>query len=76
MLLIDRDSKPEETIFYLSARLLLEIKKKEKINVVFIDSLYEEVDSKQPAYKHNLSLNFLFLINKIKIENGDLVYVP
>ena len=76
MLLIDQDSKPQETILYLSALLLSKIKEVCRIKLALIDELYQEIDSRQPVYKFNLSLNFLFLMNKIKIEEGDLIYVP
>ncbi|RLQ89997.1 ABC-three component system middle component 6 [Falsibacillus albus] len=75
-MLIDKDSKPEETILYLSAQILLKIKKLERIKLALIENLYEEIDEKQPYFKYNLALNFLYLIDKLKIEGGDLVYVP
>ncbi|MEK5069614.1 ABC-three component system middle component 6 [Sporosarcina sp. FSL K6-1508] len=75
-MLIDKDSKPEDTILYLSAQLLLKIKSCSRIKLAFIEDLYRDIDEKQPYFKYNLSLNFLYLIDKVKIEGGDLVYVP
>ncbi|QDP39448.1 ABC-three component system middle component 6 [Radiobacillus deserti] len=74
-MLIDKDSKPEDTILYLSAQLLLKVKSLGRIKLALIESLYEEIDDKQPYFKYNLALNFLYLIDKVKIEGGDLVYV-
>ncbi|MEI3610191.1 ABC-three component system middle component 6 [Pseudogracilibacillus sp. SO10305] len=75
-MLIDKDSKPEDTILYLSARILLKLKEIGKIKIALIDELYEEINQKQPYFKFNLALSFLYLINKVKIDGGDLVYVP
>ncbi|WP_069937845.1 ABC-three component system middle component 6 [Domibacillus iocasae] len=75
-MLIDKDSKPKDTILYLSAQLLATLKKHGQVKLALIEELYEEIDEKQPLFKYNLALNFLFLINKVKIEGGDLVYVP
>lgn len=74
-MLIDKDSKPEDTIFYLSAQILLRLKEIGKINLGQIETLYKEVNEKQPYFKFNLAINFLYLIDKVKIEGGDLVYV-
>ncbi|OES45848.1 hypothetical protein BA724_03330 [Domibacillus iocasae] len=74
--MIDKDSKPKDTILYLSAQLLATLKKHGQVKLALIEELYEEIDEKQPLFKYNLALNFLFLINKVKIEGGDLVYVP
>jgi hypothetical protein len=75
-MLIDKDSKPQDTILYLSAKLLSKIKDRGRVKLALIEELYDEIDEKQPLFKYNLSLNFLFLIDKVKIEGGDLVYVP
>lgn len=75
-MLIDKDSKPEDTILYLSAQLLFKIKSHSRIKLALIEELYQEIDEKQPYFKFSLSLSFLYLIDKIKIEGGDLVYVP
>jgi len=76
LLLIDHDSKPQDTILYISALLLDKIKEYKKINVALLDEIFKEIDSKHPIYKFQLSLNFLFLIDKIYIDNGEIVYVP
>jgi hypothetical protein len=74
-MLIDKDSKPKDTILYLSSQLLSKIKTRERIKLAFIEELYDEIDEKQPYFKYNLSLNFLYLIEKVKIEEGELIYV-
>ncbi len=75
-MLIDNDTKPIDTIFYLSARMLFKIKKYKKINVAKLDNLYKEINPQQPAFKFQLALNFLFLIEKVEIRGGELFYVP
>lgn len=74
-MLIDKDSKPKDTILYLSAQLLKELKEREKIKLTMLEDLYEEIDERQPLFKYNLSLDFLFLINKVRIDGGEIVYV-
>lgn len=74
-MLLDMDTKPEETIFYLATKLNAKIKECQKCELVFIESLYQEIDVNQPYFKFNLALNFLFLIGKVKISGGDLIYV-
>ncbi len=74
-MLIDKDSKPEDTILYLSAQLLRKIKVAQRVKLHSIENIYEEIDDKQPYFKYNLALNFLFLIDKIIIEGGEVVYV-
>lgn len=75
-MLIDKDSKPQDTILYLSAKLLITIKRYKRINVGSLDTIFNEIDSSQPTYKFYLSLKFLYLMNKVEIEEGELVYVP
>lgn len=74
-MLIDNDSKPKETIYYIAIEILQKIKKKERVKIALVEEVYEELDDKYPAFKYELALNFLFLIEKIRIEEGDLVYV-
>lgn len=74
-MLIDKDSKPEDTIFYLSVQLLSKIKSQARIELALIEEIYSEIDEKQPYFKYNLALDFLYLIDKVKIEGRDLVYV-
>lgn len=76
MLLIDHDTKPQNTILYISAQLIEIIKEKKKINIALLDKIFTEIYPKQPIYKYQLSLNFLFLLDKIAIENGEIIYVP
>ncbi|MFU1796435.1 ABC-three component system middle component 6 [Paenibacillus azoreducens] len=74
-MLIDKDSKPKDTVLYLSTQLLKKIKSQGRIELASLESLYHEVDDKQPLFKYNLALNFLFLIDKVNVEGGELVYV-
>lgn len=75
-MIIDNDTKPKETILYLSAIMLLKLKTYKKINVTELDDLFKEINPNQPAFKFQLALNFLFLMNKIDIKGGQLSYVP
>lgn len=75
MLLIDRDSKPEETIFYISVQIFSRIKKQKKIKIADLDKMYDEIDSKEPYFKFNFALDFLYLLNKVNIVGDDIVYV-
>ena len=75
-MLIDKDSRPKDTILYLSAQVLARLRGRGRVKLVHINDLFNEIDDKQPLFKYNLSLNFLFLVNRVKIEGGELVYVP
>ncbi|MDD2518711.1 MAG: hypothetical protein PHG18_02355 [Bacilli bacterium] len=77
MMIVNRNAKPRETIYYVSACVLKEIKVEHKIGN--IELLYEKTKSK---YKLNIkyntfihSLDFLFLINKIDFLGGEINYV-
>lgn len=74
-MLVDKDSKPQETILYLSAQILSKIKEYRRIDIGALDTIFQDIDSTQPSYKFYLSLNFLYLMDKVKIEKGELVYV-
>lgn len=74
-MLIDKDSKPIDTVFYLSIKLNNEIKSQGKIRISELEKLYDKIDSKQPHSKFVLALDFLYLLSKIKIKGDDLVYV-
>lgn len=76
MILIDTDSRPNETILYLSAELLQQFKKKKKIPLDTLDKfLHNAIHSNIPMYKLYLSLDFLYLLGKIEIIRGDIIYV-
>ncbi|WP_353056413.1 ABC-three component system middle component 6 [Exiguobacterium sp. MER 193] len=74
-MLIDKDSKPTDTVFYLSVKLNNEIKSQGKIKISELEKLYEKIDAKQPHYKFVLALDFLYLLSKIQIKGDDLLYV-
>lgn len=72
-MIIDRDSDPKDTIFYVAASAL-EILKAQELDV---ETLYEvlkkEYNSSLDYNIYLLSLDFLFLLNKICIsEEGFL----
>lgn len=75
-MLIDKDTSPKDTILYLSAILLEKFKEQKRIEVNSLDDVFFEMAPTQPSFKLHLSLNFLFLLDKIKLDGGDLVYVP
>ncbi len=76
MILVDSDSKPEDTILYLSAKMLNILKYKKRIHITLLDALFDDINRNQPRYKYYLCLNFLFLIDKIEIDGSDIIYVP
>ncbi|MFZ4854509.1 ABC-three component system middle component 6 [Enterococcus entomosocium] len=72
-ILINLDAKPNDSIYYISACVLEEAQ-----NTTNVDKLFSNVQSiynKSLTYHdYMLSLNFLFLLDKISInERGDLV---
>ncbi|MGE7916677.1 ABC-three component system middle component 6 [Lysinibacillus xylanilyticus] len=75
MILVDSDSKPEDTILYLSAKMLKILKYKKSVHISFLDDFFNDINPNQPRYKYYLCLNFLFLIEKIEIDGSDLIYV-
>lgn len=75
-MLIDKDTNPKDTIFYISVVLLENLKERGRVRVNSVNQIFRDIAPNQPSYKLQLSLNFLFLIDKIIIEEGELVYVP
>lgn len=76
MILLDKDTKPQETVFYVSAILLSKIKELKVINFGEISNYsdlkkYKQIDDR----KIYLALSFLFLIGKIKKEKDEIWYV-
>ncbi|WP_271006490.1 ABC-three component system middle component 6 [Listeria seeligeri] len=72
-ILINLDAKPNDSIYYISACVLEEAQ-----NTTNVDKLFNNLQSiynKSLTYHdYMLSLNFLFLLGKISInERGDLV---
>lgn len=78
MILINRNEKPCDTVYYISACILKKIKDKNKIKD--LEGFYNEIMS---DYKLQIShdnfiyaLNFLYLLNKIKFnDEEEIVYV-
>lgn len=72
-ILINLDAKPNDSIYYISACILEEANSTTNVDKLFntIQSIY----NKTLTYRdYMLSLNFLFLLDKISIdERGDLV---
>lgn len=73
MMIIDRDSDPKDTIFYIAASAL-EVIQTRNLNVENLyETLKEEYNSSLEYNIYLLALDFLFLIDKILIsEEGFL----
>lgn len=75
-MLIDKDAKPADNIYYIACCIIEELK---EINKVFLDKGYSIVKEKyNPALKYTdyiLALNFLYLIEKINLKEGRVNYV-
>lgn len=72
-MIIDRDSNPKDTVYYIAA-CVIEIISSNKYNV---DDLYrnlkEQYNDLLEYTIYLLSLNFLFLINKISISKEGFI---
>lgn len=76
MILIDTDSKPTDTILYLSAELLEKFRQVGKVSINKLDKFFDEAFStSHPTHKNYLCLNFLFLLNKIELIGSEIIYV-
>jgi len=77
ILLINKSRHPVDSLFYIAACVANELKKKSK--EVFTDDLYETIlngyNNKLSYSDFILSLNFLFLINKIHLTERGIGYV-
>ncbi len=78
MILINKNERPCETIYYISACLLKEVKYQQK--VFDLEKFYEEFILKYPfANNHDnfiYALNFLYLLEKIDyIDKEGIIYV-
>lgn len=75
-MIVDKDSKPEETIYY-TACCLLELLKRKRYN--HIDELQVDLSKEfgiKPNYSSfSMSLNFLFLIERIKITPKEIICI-
>ncbi len=72
MLLINKNVRPTQTIYYLSVLVYKQLKS----NQYHIRELYNEmlkINNEIKYYDFLYALNFLFLVNKIKIERDVIV---
>lgn len=72
-ILINLDAKPNDSIYYISACILEEANDTTNVDKLFntVQSIYNKTLT---YHDYMLSLNFLFLLGKILIdERGDLV---
>lgn len=74
-MLIDMDSKPTDTVFYIAIQLHNYLKDKQSIKIINLELIFNRIDSNQPYFKYYLALNLLFLLNKVQIVKGELCYV-
>ncbi|MBM7572950.1 hypothetical protein JOC48_003482 [Aquibacillus albus] len=73
MMIIDRDSNPKDTIYYISACILGVISSKKHNVEDLYETLKEQYNDSLDYTIYLLSLDFLFLIDKITInEEGVL----
>lgn len=75
-MLIDKDSRPRDTILYLSAQLLTRMKHRGRMELALINELYHDVGEQHPLFKFDLALSFLFLVGRVEVRGGELIYVP
>lgn len=72
-ILINLDAKPSDSIYYISACILEELGNTGNVGKLF-DVIQSTYNTTLMYHDYLLSLNFLFLLNKIEIdEGGDLV---
>lgn len=72
MLLINKNVRPTQTIYYLSVLVYKQLKS----NQYHIRELYNEmlkINNEIKYYDFLYALNFLFLVDKIKIERDVIV---
>ncbi|SFE26281.1 hypothetical protein SAMN05428981_104222 [Bacillus sp. OV194] len=75
-MLINKDVHPADTIYYIACCILEELK---EIKMVKVDDGYRIIKQiYNPILKYSdyiLALNFLFLIERISLNEGNLNYV-
>lgn len=72
-MIINKDVKPSQTIFYLAA-ILNKILKNNPLNTTDLyDVLHVELGYQTDYQLFMLSINFLFLINKINIDGKGVI---
>lgn len=74
-MLIDMDSKPTDTVFYIAIQLHNYLKDKQSIKIIDLELTFNRINSNQPVFKYYLALNLLFLLNKVRIVKGEICYV-
>lgn len=77
MILLDRNNKPENTVYYLAALSYGFISKNKGLDY---SELYEKLSEKNNHKDINfeffsLALNFLFLVDKISVDEKGGLYV-
>lgn len=78
MIIINKNEKPCDTVYYISACILKEIKKKTKI--FDLDEFYNEITTQYKLKENHdnfiYALNFLYLLKKIDYnDKEEIVYV-
>lgn len=72
-LIIERDSKSKDTIYYLSG-CILSILKKDHFSVeALFEEIHKEFNDSIDFTKFLLSLDFLYLLNKIEVSERGLI---
>ncbi|WP_313893897.1 ABC-three component system middle component 6 [Psychrobacillus sp.] len=74
-MLIEFDSKPEETIFYIAARLNNDFKKNSLVHISELQEIFSDFYNTHPVFKIQLAIDFLFLLGKVKLEGNVIHYV-
>ena len=77
MILLDRNNQPKNTVYYLSAVIYGYLKKNGSIGLI---DLYKRISNKVLKRKLNfeffsLAVDFLFLIDKVDVNNKGDIYV-
>lgn len=78
MLLLDKNTLPENTVYYVSAKILSIYKNMDYSDLDY-DSLFLELKKKSLNTVSNevftLALDFLYLVNKISVNKEGKIYV-
>ncbi|MCT4389015.1 hypothetical protein DQM09_08720 [Leuconostoc mesenteroides subsp. mesenteroides] len=78
MLLLDKNTLPENTVYYVSAKIL-DIFKYFNDSDLDYDTLFFEINKDSASSVSNevftLALDFLYLVNKISVNEKGKIYV-
>lgn len=78
MLLLDKNTLPENTVYYVSAKIL-DIFKYFNDSDLDYDTLFFEINKDSASSVSNevftLALDFLYLVNKISVNEKGQIYV-